>query len=227
MTSKPVLFLLLHCFFTFSLLCLLQMCLPVVPELFAEKLLQFVHQALHLDRPLRPLHFLPFPCPHKTFIPSLNLSRLLPSSSHALSAHHLNMSPAHRGLRSNGKCRHRLVFTSTSANITPHPPPLSRLLPHFLLPPSQWLKGQRVYQPQHPTPTLQDVARNAQGAKLYMCMTGTVMASKDTDISLCIMHVWWHLMASGNTKSLNNITMRENATQDHTGQKSNREKKCV
>ncbi|XP_029309286.1 sickle tail protein homolog [Cottoperca gobio] len=51
--------------------------------------------------------------PHKSFIPSLNLSRLLPSSSHVLSPSHANVSLSQRGPRSS-KLHHHLILTSTS-----------------------------------------------------------------------------------------------------------------
>ncbi|XP_034411200.1 sickle tail protein homolog [Cyclopterus lumpus] len=53
--------------------------------------------------------------PHKSFIPSLNLSRFHPSSSHVLSSSHANAGP-----RSSSKRQHRLVVTSTSTSIPKH-----------------------------------------------------------------------------------------------------------
>ncbi|XP_075934704.1 sickle tail protein-like [Anarhichas minor] len=58
--------------------------------------------------------------PHKSFIPSLNLSRLLPSSSHVMSSSHANASPAQHGPRSSSKRQHRLVLTSTSTSTPQH-----------------------------------------------------------------------------------------------------------
>ncbi|KAI3375392.1 hypothetical protein L3Q82_021878, partial [Scortum barcoo] len=58
------------------------------------------------------------PPPHKSFIPSLNLSRLLPSSSHILSPSRANVSPAHHGPCSSSKRQHRLILASTSTSTT-------------------------------------------------------------------------------------------------------------
>ncbi|XP_068456196.1 sickle tail protein-like [Clinocottus analis] len=52
--------------------------------------------------------------PHKSFTPSLNLSRLLPSSSHALSSSHANVGPAHHWPRSSIKSQHHQPSTSAS-----------------------------------------------------------------------------------------------------------------
>ncbi|XP_042354275.1 sickle tail protein-like [Plectropomus leopardus] len=62
--------------------------------------------------------FSPSPPSHKSFIPSLNLSRLLPSSSHVLSPSHANVSQAQHGPRSSSKRQQRLVLTSTSSTTT-------------------------------------------------------------------------------------------------------------
>ncbi|XP_035526819.1 sickle tail protein homolog [Morone saxatilis] len=54
------------------------------------------------------------PPPHKSFIPSLNLSHLLPSSSHILSPSHASSSPAYCGPCSS-KRQHCLALASTSS----------------------------------------------------------------------------------------------------------------
>ncbi|KAM7401432.1 hypothetical protein PAMA_005571 [Pampus argenteus] len=53
--------------------------------------------------------------PHKSSISSLNLTRLLPLSSHVSSPSHASVSPAPQGPRSN-KRQHRLALTSTSTS---------------------------------------------------------------------------------------------------------------
>ncbi|KAM7378686.1 hypothetical protein PAMP_004292 [Pampus punctatissimus] len=57
--------------------------------------------------------------PHKSSIPSLNLSRLLPLSSHVSSPSHASVSPAPQGPRSN-KRQHRLALASTSTSASQH-----------------------------------------------------------------------------------------------------------
>ncbi|XP_023261453.1 sickle tail protein-like [Seriola lalandi dorsalis] len=65
-----------------------------------------------------PPSFSSSPPLHKSLIPSLNLSRLLPSSSHVLSPSHANTSSAHHGLRSSSNRQQHLVLASTSTSST-------------------------------------------------------------------------------------------------------------